>query len=437
MRPRSPIRHGNSGRILLVAAVLLCSSACPLDARAAPVSAEPVGPGEATQQRTRCARPAPLHADPAAFPAGHRLLDVGQAWRFSRGAGVKVAVIDTGVAPHPRLPRLIAGGDYVSDGDGRSDCDLHGTLVAGLIAAAPSPNDDFAGVAPEAEIITIRQSSGAYGATASSADRPPNIGAGFGPLRTLARAIVRAVDLGARVINISETACAPTTSGLDDDTVADALETARRADVVVVVAAGNVTGTGACREQNPAVPTVLATPARWHPLVLTVGAVDAVTGAPADFSLHGPWVGVAGPGTDIVGPAGGRLVDALEGDDGARPIAGTSYATAYVSGTAALIRARYPRLSAAEVVERILRTARGGSATDPSVGFGVVDPVAALTAELPTAAQLPDPARERVLPAPPPEPGGHAAAISVAAVLAALSALLAAVFAASARRPGT
>ena len=66
------------------------------------------------------------------------MLNLPEAWQFGRGAGVRVAVIDTGVSPHPRLPNLIGGGDYVVDGgDGLSDCDAHGTWVASLIAAEP------------------------------------------------------------------------------------------------------------------------------------------------------------------------------------------------------------------------------------------------------------------------------------------------------------
>ena len=74
-------------------------------------------------------------------------------------------MIDTGVQPHRRLPGVIAGGDYVSSGDGRQDCDGHGTIVAGIIAAAPEPEDrtGLSGVAPEASIIAIRQSSNKFG----------------------------------------------------------------------------------------------------------------------------------------------------------------------------------------------------------------------------------------------------------------------------------
>src|SRR5271157_2200592 len=66
------------------------------------------------------------------------MLNLQEAWQFGRGAGVKVAVIDTGVSPHSRFPHLIPGGDYVMGGDGLSDCDAHGTIVASMIGAAPA-----------------------------------------------------------------------------------------------------------------------------------------------------------------------------------------------------------------------------------------------------------------------------------------------------------
>ncbi|WP_347956699.1 type VII secretion-associated serine protease mycosin [Gordonia aichiensis] len=358
-----------------------------------PVSALPLGPDAPTEQRTHCA--SAVSADLADPPPGHRLLDIAAAHRFSRGAGVAVAVIDTGVAPHPRLPRLIPGGDYVGTGDGLTDCDAHGTLVAGLIAGQAAPTDGFVGVAPEATIIAIRQSSGAYQATGRGADGPV-VGAGYGPPATLARAVVRAVDLGARVIIVSEVACAAPGDRAGDELLGAALARARERDVVVVAAAGNLTRATACREQNPAGAASAAhawaqlrtsvSPARFAPLVLVVGAVSAVDGSPAEFSLNGPWVGVAAPGTDVVsvmpGPTGPRLVAGLQTGDGPAPLAGTSYAAPYVAGLAALVRARYPEMSAGEVIDRIVRTAHGGG-HDLTVGAGVVDPVAALTDELP------------------------------------------------------
>ena len=423
------------------------AAAPPRVAALVPVHAEPVAPAQPTQQRTHCARPAPSAAEPGTEPAGHRLLDVAGARRFSRGAGVTVAVIDTGVTAHHRLHRLRGGGDYVGTGDGLTDCDLHGTLVAGIIAAAPSGGDGVAGVAPEAALISIRQSSGAYDTRSrGEGGAPVSVGAGYGPLSTLARAIVRAAELGAQVINVSEVACVPAGTGLDDDAVASALEFARRRDAVVVAAAGNLADTGGCREQNPsAAPSPaaawsqvrsVATPARFGREILTVGAVDAVTGVPAEFSLRGPWVTVAAPGTQVVSPVGGRLVDALDGEQGPRPVAGTSYAAAYVSGVAALVRSKYPRLSAAQVTERIVRTARGGPDRDAAVGFGVVDPVAALTADLPATGDLPDPARGTALAAPVPEEPDRRGTVAVTVAAAVGAAVVAAAYVLTRRRCG-
>ena len=74
------------------------------------------------------------------LPPALALMDMPAVWQESTGAGVVVAVIDTGVAPSPRLPHVVAGGDWVMGqyGDGLADCDAHGTLVASLIGAAPS-----------------------------------------------------------------------------------------------------------------------------------------------------------------------------------------------------------------------------------------------------------------------------------------------------------
>ncbi|NKR46485.1 S8 family serine peptidase [Rhodococcus hoagii] len=129
-------------------------------------------------------------------------------WPLTRGAGQTVAVIDTGVARHPRLPGLIPGGDYVSTGDGTGDCDAHGTIVAGLIAAAPTPTSGFAGGAPDARVMTIRQSSANFSETRRR-DDPNDVQntSGYGNTQTMAMAIRQAVDNGATVVNISEVAC--------------------------------------------------------------------------------------------------------------------------------------------------------------------------------------------------------------------------------------
>ena len=393
----------------------------------------PVGPPEPTEQDTLCAEPVlSPGTDPQVPSAAQTMMRLPDAWRFSRGAGQKIAVIDTGVTRHPRLPRLTAGGDYVARTDGTEDCDGHGTLVAGIIAAVPSPDDAFSGVAPESSIIAIRQSSAAFVAKdrRSETRDKTTVGTGFGTVQTLAHAVVRAVNLGADVINISEVACGPAGGDLHDAQLGAAVKYAFDRDVVVVAAAGNLVSNTQCAQQNPppdpADPdlagwdtvTTVASPAWYTPYVLSVAAVDSVGGAPAPFSLAGPWVGVAAPGTAIVSldSARGsrRIVDAQSTEKGPVRVEGTSFAAPYVAGVAALVRSRFPELSAAEVIERITRTAHSpGTGRDNTVGHGVVDPVAALTYELP--AEKSDWTASQAIPPPvrPPEPDHSARTVAI------------------------
>jgi membrane-anchored mycosin MYCP len=304
---------------------------------------------------------------------------------LSRGAGQTVAVIDTGVTRHRLLPHLIPGGDYVNTSDGTVDCDGHGTVVAGIIGAEPDPDgSDFSGVAPDATIISIRQSSNKFRAT----DDPT--GSGFGDVDTLARAIRTAADLGATVINVSSVACLSAEGGLDDRPLGAAL--AYAVDVknaVVVAAAGNVGGAGQCPTQNPARPgqadwdhvSVVVSPAWYDDYVLTVGSVDP-DGTPSSFSLAGPWVDVAAPGEGVVSldPDGEGLISSMTTSGDPTPISGTSYAAPVVSGIVALMRSRAPELTARQIMRRIETTARRpASGWDPVVGHGVVDALAALS----------------------------------------------------------
>ncbi|MFC8046824.1 type VII secretion-associated serine protease mycosin [Nocardia sp. NPDC057353] len=349
-------------------------------------------PTEPTEQRSLCAEPVLIGAPPQEPPMAQRVLDLPAAWQFSRGAGQKVAVIDTGVNRHPRLPALQPGGDYVSDSDGTVDCDGHGTLVAGIIAARPSLEDAFVGVAPDAEILAIRQLSLAYERKDSARAQPGEIrSGGYGSVLTLAGAVVRAVDMGATVINISEVACSRAGTDTSDGALGAAVKYAYDRNVVVVAAAGNVDSSGACETQNDgsgwsAVNTV-ASPAWFAPYVLAVGSVDA-DGKPSELSLHGPWVGVAAIGRNIVSldskPGGAGLVNGVQTAEGIRAVDGTSFAAPYVAGLAALVRARYPELNAQQVIDRITRTAQApGIGREDTVGAGLIDPVAALTAPLP------------------------------------------------------
>ncbi|MDF2583272.1 MAG: type secretion-associated serine protease mycosin [Mycobacterium sp.] len=418
-------------------AVLLCAGMTVVAPAAAveppvvppgPPPSGPVAPAGPTEQKTVCAvagvRPGTDFTRP---PIASVMLRHQDAWAYSRGAGQKVAVIDTGVNPNPRLPRLEAGGDYVSGSDGLTDCDAHGTLIAGIIAAQPDAGDAFAGVAPDATILSIRQNSLSFGVAGAAPGFDPNGvtpgtgSAGYGNTHTLALAVAHAVDLGATVINLSELACAPVSVGIDDTELGRAVRYAFERNVVVVAAAGNVDTQGPCSAQNgiidPNLPLesawqtvrTVASPAWFGDYVLTVGALSPY-GEPADFSLHGPWVDVAAPGEQVVSlnPGGAGLVNAIEGSDGPAAINGTSYAAPYVAGLAALVRARFPELTAAQVMDRIKRTARtAGAGPDIATGHGMVDPLAALTATLPTGVgalggpaaipepPVPDPADDR------------------------------------------
>ena len=344
----------------------------------------PPAPPQQTKQREQCFAPT---AGPAEDSDAHQLkdLDLPTVWQLARGAGQTVAVIDTGVSRHRLLPHLIPGGDYVFTGDGTEDCDGHGTIVAGIIAAATDSNTSsaFSGVAPDATVISIRQSSNKFGPIAEPS------ASGYGDVDTLAMAVRTAADLGATVINVSSVACVPVADALDDRALGAALAYAVDVkNVVVVAAAGNVGASGQCPDQNPGEPNwdtvkVVVSPAWYDDYVLTVGSVGP-NGAPSPFSLAGPWVDVAAPGEAIVSlyPDGEGLVDALPAPGGLMPISGTSYAAPVVCGVAALVRSRSPHLTARQVMRRIEDTAhRPAAGWDSVVGHGVVDALAAVSGE--------------------------------------------------------
>lgn len=248
--------------------------------------------------------------------------------------------------------------------------------------------------------MSLRQSSDIVRVKNSNGDSQAS-----GTRESLAAAIEDATDAGAEVINISEADCGPAGSVFNTD-LARAVADAVRRDVVVVVAAGNVEESGTCKPQNTPGrrPVTAASPANLEG-VLTVAAVGR-DGAPAPFSLAGSWVGVSAPGTEIVStnpyPEASGQVNQVTTQNGSGTIQGTSFAAPYVAGVAALVRAQFPHLSAAEVIERIERTAAHPAAPggrNDYVGFGLVNPVAALSGVLPDASGVPPaPARAAALP---------------------------------------
>ncbi|HME17752.1 MAG TPA: type VII secretion-associated serine protease mycosin [Mycobacterium sp.] len=511
---------------LIVAAVALSGAPAyavnppGIDPAAVPPDSPP-GPSATMKQSSYCTEVGVLPgSDFRVQPKYMDMLNLPEAWRFGRGAGVRIAVIDTGVTPHPRLPHLVPGGDYVmGGGDGLSDCDAHGTIVASMIGGAPAsaegpgvpgprrpppvptreppppapppqtisvappppqtitlvpappsseepgnspppvgappasqepktpgaanhgrgktvlpgysrggqvvsvdyprpaapppqdpppagPGDAFTGIAPDAELISIRQSSQAFNLKdAYTGDEDPQTRQKRDNIFTMARAIVHAADMGARVINISQVMCMSARSIIDAPDLGAAVRYAAVDKDAVIVAAAGDTSQRDCKE-NPMVDplhpndsrdwngvTTVVTPSWFSDYVLTVGAVDA-SGTPMDkLSVAGPWVGIGAPGTDVVGfsPRDDSLVNAIDGPDNSLLVpSGTSFSTAIVSGVAALVRAKYPQLSAHQVINRLQHTARAPArGVDNQIGYGVVDPVAALTWDVPDGSVLP------------------------------------------------
>jgi membrane-anchored mycosin MYCP len=393
-----------------------------VDPQTAPPSGN-AGPPQPMAQRGACVTTGVIPgSNPGAASASPSTLDLSAAWVHSRGEGQTVAVIDTGVQPGPRLADVEAGGDFVGSTDGLTDCDGHGTLVAGLIAGQPGA-DGFSGVAPGARLISIRQTSARF-APQNQGEDPALSRAGI-DVASLARAVVRAADLGARVINISVVTCLPANKTVDQTELGAALKYAAvDKDAVIVAAAGNTRGgmsTGSGCGSNPlgdparpgdprnwAGVNAVSIPSWWQPFVLSVGSVTPA-GQPSDFTMSGPWLGIAAPGENIVSVSnapGGGLANGTPTDrQDMFPISGTSYAAAYVSGVAALVRSKFPGLRADEVVRRITATAHG-AARSPSnlVGAGTVDPVAALTWDVPASPGADGPAVRQIAVPPPPAP---------------------------------
>ena len=389
-----------------------------LDSAAIPPSGSP-GPVESMSQRNPCITSGGIAgAEPTGVNQNQLSLNLADAWTHSRGDGQLIAVIDTGVKPGPRLPDVEAGGDFVESGNGLTDCDGHGTLVAGLIAGQPGP-DGFSGVAPAARILSIRQTSARYAPSDPGED--PVLARATLETETLARAIVRAADMDARVINISTVSCIPVGMNIDQTELGAALRYASvDKDAVIVAAAGDSggaiagAGCGTNPLSDPALPsdprnwsgvTALSIPAWWEQYVLSVGSLGP-GGEPSPFTMAGPWVGIAAPGENITSvsndEAGGLANGLPNNEQQLDPISGTGYATAYVSGVAALVRSRFPDLNAQQVVDRLTGTAHT-AARSPSnlVGAGIVDPVAALTWNVPATAEA-DPSTVRQVAAPAP-----------------------------------
>ncbi|AGL17453.1 type VII secretion-associated serine protease mycosin [Actinoplanes sp. N902-109] len=277
---------------------------------------------------------------------------------FATGAGVRVAVIDSGVdtsSPHLR-GQVAAGKDFLhNEPDGRQDCVGHGTAVASIIAGRAVEGAGLRGLAPDATIVPVRVSEQVDTPDGGTTGEPAS------PAR-FAQAIRWAADPAggnADVINMSLVMTD------DSDQVEAAVSDAIAAGVVVVAAVGNH---GAANEGNPDPYPAL------YDGVIGVGAVDAA-GVKAGFSQHGPYVDLMAPGVGVTfaAPRRGQLTGS-----------GTSFATPFVSATAALVHQRFPTLTPAQISRRILATAdpAPGGEHSTDYGVGVLNPYRALTETL-------------------------------------------------------
>lgn len=280
-------------------------------------------------------------------------------WARSTGAGVVVAVVDTGVdATHPDLTgRVRPAVDLLGEDLGDGDPNGHGTAVASIVAAGLN-EVGMAGVAPGATILPV------------VALDP----LGEGDTSTVAQAIIAAADAGARVVNLS-------LGGPDRDPVLDAAcEYAWSKGAVLVGAAGNTFAAGN-EVQYPAA----------GPHVLGVGSVDR-DGDASYFSNSGSYLDVAAPGEQLTAAEPGAAYSS--------DYAGTSFAAPQVSGALAVLLGAYPKLTKGTLVNLIKYTAQDDASLDgldDDLGYGVLRVDRALAAATAmAAANLPAATRVRV-----------------------------------------
>ena len=285
----------------------------------------------------------PVHAaaDPLlAQQWGIFAVGADRVWSTTTGAGVIVAVVDSGSGPHPDLAENLLPGrsilGTVETQDGRDiDASGHGTHVAGIIAAVANNGIGGSGVAPNAKILPIQVLDQA----------------GQGDARDVAAGVRFAADNGARVINLS------LGGATESSSLTQAITYANDKGVLVVAAAGN--GGAADKPKWPA----------SLDLTLAVTAVDQANNA-TNFDQRGEYIDLSAPGANVVSTAKGDYVT----------LSGTSMAAGFVAGAAALLFAAEPRVTNAQVRDILLRTATdiGDPGRDVTFGAGLINMVAAL-----------------------------------------------------------
>lgn len=273
------------------------------------------------------------------------------------GAGVTLAIVDSGVdGTHPQLVGALDAErslSLVDDGEeALTDIEGHGTAVAGVISAQPSEEFGSHGIAPDAELISVR----VYRASDDNTRKT-----GYGPeANTIASGIRAAVDAGADIIAV------PLSHPHDDAALEDASLHAVSRGALVVASAGNRI-TASDPSDTPRYPAA-------YPGVLSVTAVD-VDGQATHASIHGEHVDVAAPGQNVLTTAN-LAGDCLYATDAPS----TSFATGYAAGVAALIAQAYPEEGPEEWAYRLMATADRPDPDSPNerTGWGSIRPLAAL-----------------------------------------------------------
>ncbi|MBA8815037.1 type VII secretion-associated serine protease mycosin [Microbacterium halimionae] len=289
------------------------------------------------------------------------LMQSGLAWGITRGEGVTVAVVDSGVnVKNPHLARAVSGGiNLVGDGtdaSGFTDSYGHGTAIAGQIAARETDGSGVVGLAPETRILSVRVFAG----TGSN-----QVDAGYGPsAERLAEGIRWAADHGAQIINVSMS------TTVDEPSLHAAVTYAQGVGSLVVASSGNRDSTLAVEEDD-------ADGSRYpaaDPAVLGVAATDE-DGIVTEESIHGSHVAVSALGQNVLttSAAGGDCVYASDAP-------ATSFATGYVSAAAALVAAAHPDETPQQWAYRLKATAVRPIADqrNDSSGWGVVQPYEAI-----------------------------------------------------------